>query len=116
MAGPEGLLAMSPAAPPGTGLSHTPGQGSCRAAKQHLCLTGLPAQHWERGADVAGVRVALGGDRGLHQPSTASLPSPAAASARRTQHRLFTWGEGINKRVITAIYIKLDILKALCKH
>lgn len=114
MACPEGLLENVPAAFPETGLSHTPGEGSSRAANQHLCLPGLPAQPWEGAADVAGVRVALGGDRGLQQPSTASLPSPAAAS--HTQHGLFTWGEGINKRVITAIYIKLDILKALCKH
>lgn len=42
--------------------------------------------------------------------AAASLPSLAAALS------LFTWGEGINKRVITAIYIKLDMLKALCKH
>lgn len=70
----------------------TPGQG----AAQHSPGKGLqrwPEWPWQGQGTAA-----------------ASLPSLAAA------HSLFTWGEGINKRVITAIYIKLDILKALCKH
>lgn len=78
----------SPAAFPGTGLSHTPGDGCSRAANPHLCLTGLPAQPWEGAADVAGVKVALGGDTVLHHPSTslAAFPEARMGSSKRPPH------------------------------
>lgn len=89
-------------------LLHSQGQDGVthpgRAPIQHLCPAGLPAQLWEGAADVA-----LGGDRVC--PSPAAFPGSAHSTAQ-----LIYLGEGINKRVITAIYIKLDILKALCKH
>lgn len=86
----EGMMEMGPAALPGAGLSHRAGQG-CKAAP---LPTRAPAQ--PPGSCL--------GSRGC-----TVRPQPRTA-------RVIYLGKGINKRAITAIYIKLDILKALCKH